>query len=459
MGYDEAVYIEYAKNFANTGISFITLNEKIFLIDTIAMLPHYIFAVPNFIFNFTDVWSFKLISSIISIFTLIVIFLVTNKKYGKETAVLFLFFLCIQPGFGFISSSFFGELLQSAFLIYGLYIAFPISNNKIPIKNTIYGSLLLSLAVQTKFQVAVLVTITLLILYITTHQKEVLKLLGFTILISALFTIIRTIPVILFDYTLLRKMIIITDIFAGPPTASINLIIEKIQLFNRFFPISLFLLICSSFFFYSKNLFERAILYFSVVTAVWWITLYPLSTYRNPFMGIISVCLMASLLAVKAYQILETKYPLYKNSIKLISIFSIITLMGYGYSANLIYAYIGYNDGVQFDLDGYKNRLFDKIEYNSSQKKFYSGLKQYVTPADTIYNGTWVSQYYLTNPICTFDKLKESLIANPAPKFILVTRDLYPLGFEKIYTQIDSLGIKKELVFKTNQHELYRLTK
>ena len=459
LGYDEAVYLEYAKYFAKTAVVYINLNEKIILVDTIAMLPYYVASVPLFWLNLTALWYFKAISVLLSLISLFFLFRISGKLYGSAAAVLFIFFLGVQPGFGFIASSYFGELLQAAFLLYGFYFAFSDPGNTASNKKLILASLLISLAVHTKFQLAFIITFTLLALYIQSRQKGVLKLLGYTILFSALISFIRTIPVLIFDYTLLRRMILITDIFAGPAYASWLVILDKFQLFNRFFPLPLFIIISAAFYYYSRNLFERALFFFSVVTALWWIFLYPLTTYRNPFMGIITICLMAAVLAVRAYNELKMKSPAYMKAAKVFSVSAVILLMAYGFSANIIYAYIGYNDGVQFDLDGFRNRLFASPVYDTSQKDFYSGINNFITPADTVYNGTWVAQYYLANPVCTFDKMKESLNTNPGEKYMIVTRDFYPLGFEKIYSQIDSLGVKKELVFKTDKHELFRISK
>lgn len=459
LGYDEAVYLEYAKYFAKTGVVYINLNEKIILIDTIAMLPYYVASLPNFWFNLTDVWHFKAISVILSLISLLFLFRISKKLYGAAAGVLFIFFLGVQPGFGFIASSYFGELLQAAFLLYGFYFAFSDPKSIESSKKIITSAVLISLAVHTKFQLAFIITFTLLALYFQSRQKGVLKLLGYTILFSALISFVRTIPVLIFDYTLLRRMILITDIFAGPAYASWSVMLDKFQLFNRFFPLPLFIIISAAFYYYSKNLFERALFFFSVVTVFWWILLYPLTTYRNPFMGIIAVCLMAAVLAVRVYNDLTMKFPAYQKSVKIFSVSAVLLLMAYGFSANFIYAYIGYNDGVQFDMDGFKNRLFSAPVYDSSQKDFYRGMNNFIGSGDTVYNGTWVAQYYLDNPVCTFDKMKESMSTNPGAKYMIVTRDFYPLGFEKIYRQIDSLGVNKELLFKTDKHELYRVLK
>lgn len=459
LGYDEAVYLEYAKNFAHTSVAYITLNEKIILIDTIAMLPHYLASIPNFLFGFTDLWSFKLTSSILSILTLAALLNISKKHYGKASAILFIFFLVIQPGFGFMATSYFGELIQAAFLLFGFSICFGDDKNLLSQKKLIVSSLFISLAIHTKFQLAVIVTFTMISLYFSFRQKGILRLLVYTILFSALLSFIRTIPVLIYDYSLLRRMILITDIFSGPAYAPYNIILEKFQLFNRFFPLPLFLIICAVFYFSTKSLFERALFYFSVITAAWWIFLYPLTTYRNPFMGIIPVCLMAAILIIKAYDYSINKFTESKYAVKLISAICLIFLLISGCSANLIYAYIGYNDGVQFDLDGFRNRLFSPPVQNTAQHDFYEGVKKRVNPADTVYNGTWVAQYYLPNPVCTFEVLKESLSRSPGEKYLLVTRDFYPLGFDKIYPQIDSLEVKKRLIFQTDQHELYGVSK
>lgn len=459
LGYDEAVYLEYAKFFAQTGVVYITLNEKIMFVDTIAMLPYYIASLPNFWLNFSDVWHLKTLSVLLSLISLFFLFKISNKLYGFLTAVIFIFFLALQPGFGFIASSYFGELLQAAFLLYGFYYAFAEGKSIADNRKLIIASLLISLAIHTKFQLAFIITFTLLALYLSERQKGILKLLGYTVLFSALLSLIRTIPVVIFDYTLLRRMILITDIFAGPAYASWSVMLDKIQLFNRFFPLPLFIVICSAFYFYSKTLFERALLFFSVITVMWWIFLYPLTTYRNPFMGIITICLIAAILSVKLYNDFTNKFPAQIRKVKIFTASAIILLMTYGFSANLIYAWIGYNDGVQFDLDGFRNRLFTLPVYDKSQKDFYRNLNNFISKQDTVYNGTWVAQYYLDNPVCTFDKMKESLGTNPGFKYMIITRDFYPLGFEKIYSQVDSLGVKKELIYSTNKHELYKISK
>ena len=459
LGYDEAVYLEYAKYFAQSGVVYINLNEKIILVDTIAMLPYYIASLPLFWFNVTDVWHFKTTSVLLSVLALIFLFKISKKLYGSVVAVFFIFFLGIQPGFGFIASSYFGELLQAAFLLYGFYYAFSQNNGTGSNRKLIFASMLISLAVHTKFQLAFIITFTLLALFISERNKNILKLLGYVILFSALLSFIRTIPVLVFDFTLLRRMILITDIFAGPAYASWSVILDKFQLFNKFFPIPLFIIISAAFYYYSKNTFERAVFYFSVVTVLWWIFLYPLTTYRNPFMGIITICLMAAVLAVRIHNDFILKFPAYTRSLKIFSASAVLLLMVYGFSANIIYAYIGYNDGVQFDMDGYRTRLFTTPVHNTSQKDFYRNLKNYTGDKDTVYNGTWVAQYYLDNPVCTFDKMKESMNTNPGDKFMIITRDFYPLGFEKIYSQVDSLGVQKELIYSTPQHELYKIKK
>src|SRR5207344_1459717 len=106
-------------------------------------------------------------------------------------------------------------------------ICFGDEKNLLSQKKLIISSLFISLAIHTKFQLAFIVTFTLLALYISCRQKDILKLLGYTILFSAGLSFIRTIPLLVYDYSLLRRMILITDIFAGPAYASYSVVLDK----------------------------------------------------------------------------------------------------------------------------------------------------------------------------------------------------------------------------------------
>src|SRR5438105_3655120 len=108
LGYDEAWYLEYAKNFNLHFISFWTNNNQIQFIDTVSMLPMYLFSIFNFRLGLIEVWQFKLLSSILSIVSICIICYIIKKLYKFNVTVIFLLLLSIQPGFGFIASSFFG---------------------------------------------------------------------------------------------------------------------------------------------------------------------------------------------------------------------------------------------------------------------------------------------------------------------------------------------------------------
>ncbi len=465
LGFDEAWYITFARNFSLKAMPFYTANERIAVIDTISMLPYYLLSLINFKLGLPEVWHFKLFSVLFSSVTLIVLYRVTGKLYGYMASVLFIFLLIAQPGFGFIASSYFGEFLQSAFMFYGLYYWLKDKNN-VSTKTIIITSLFFAAAIHTKFQLVIIIAVVLVIMSLTDKQTKPIKLLIYTLIFTVVLSLLRTVPVLLVSPASLKSLAIITDLLAAKSTnISAVLVLEKLQLFNRFFPLMALIVVSGLFCFTMKNAFERFILFFTLVTSFWWIFLYPLSTYRNPFMAIITLCLMAAIMLSRLYESFIQKNPTHILLARYVSAFGIILLMLYGFSANLIYARIGYNDGVQFDLDGYASRLFSPIVHDNTQKDFHRELSGIITPADTLYNGSFVTRFYVPNTIFTIEKFSESLKNSQkgSEKLLLVTRDVYPLGFEKVYRQIDSLvtadTLQKRLILKTGRNELYGLKK
>ena len=465
LGFDEAWYITFARNFASGLFPYYTANERIAVIDTISMLPYYLASLLNFKLALAEVWHFKLLASIFSVFTLVVLYKITNSLYSKAAAVLFIFFMAIQPGFGFVTTSYFGEFFQAAFVFYGLYYWLRDSETTTR-KSIVITALLFTAAIHTKFQLVIILSAVLLIMAFTDKNRKPLKLLLYTLAFTAAVSFVRTIPVLIENPSSLRSLALITDLLAARSTSvSAALIFERIQLFNRFFPLAALIIISAAFCLVMKNAFERFILFFTVITTFWWIFIYPLTTYRNPFMAVITLCFMAAVLAVRLYNFSQQKFTGKESILRYVSALSIVMLMLYGFSANLVYARIGYNDGVQFDLDGFKNRLFSPVKHDNSQKDFHKELLQKISNTDTLYNGSFVSRFYVPNTIFTFERMTESLKNSPqgSEKLLLVTRDVYPLGFERIYGELDSLvktdTLQKRLILKTGAHELYGIKK
>ncbi len=465
LGFDEAWYITFARNFSLKAMPFYTANERIAVIDTISMLPYYLVSLINFKLGLLEVWHFKLFSVLFSSITLVVLYRAINKLYGYAASVLFIFFLIVQPGFGFIASSYFGEFLQVAFIFYGLYFWLK-DKDSVSNRTIIITSLFFTAAIHTKFQLVIIIAAVLIIMGFTDKQAKPIKLLIYTLIFTATVSLFRTIPVLIVSPASIRSLAIITDLLAAKSTTvSAALVLERLQLFNRFFPLVALIVVSGLFCFQMKNTFERFILFFTLVTSFWWIFIYPLSTYRNPFMAIITICLMAAIMLSRLYESFIQKNPARVLLMRYVSAFGIILFMLYGFSANLIYARIGYNDGVQFDLDGFASRLFTPIVHDNTQKDFHRELNRIITPADTLYNGSFVTRFYTPNTIFTIEKFSESLKNSPkgSEKLLLVTRDVYPLGFEKIYRQIDSLvtadTLQKRIILKTGRNELYGLKK
>ncbi len=455
LGVDEAWYIYYAENFAKTGLPFYDTNGKITVIDNISMLPYYLFSVINFKLGLTDVFHFKILSSFFSVITLLVLFITTKKIYSKRTAVLFLLFLVTQPGWGFLASSFFGEILQAAFLFGGLYVWLNSANN-FQTKKIILASVFFALAIHTKFQLLILLPASLIILHFTDKNIKAMRVLYYTLGLTLLLIIIRTIPVLFYDPKLLKNLILITDFLApSMPLPAFSFMMDKIQLFNRFFPLIMFLFSIVVFSYRLKSAFDKFLLIFTSVSISWWILLYPLTTYRNPFMGIITLCLIIAILIERIVISSENKLSL---GIKYLCVVCGAGLLLYGFSTNIIYAYIGYNDGVQFDLAGDKNRLFMEIKHDNTQREFNEKLKSMVVSADTLYNAGFVTKCYTDNPVSNLQKLKDDLLKDGHERFVLVTCDNYSLDLSIGRNQIDSIANKK-LILKVGENELYKVSK
>ncbi|MCI0716540.1 MAG: hypothetical protein L0Y77_09525 [Chlorobi bacterium] len=454
LGFDEAWYIVWSKNFASTGIAYYSYDGITGLIDTITMLPYYILSILNFKLGLTEVWHFKLLGSVLSLISLFVFYRISSTLYDKSTAILFVFFLILQPGFGFLASSFFGEVLQGAFMFYGLFVWFGKDEN-INKRKIILTSLLFAIAIHTKFQLMMILPAAFVVLYFANKKTKALNVAAYTIIFAFIIILIRLIPVMAKDVSLARNLLIV-DMLAGisANTYSLQGILEKFQLYNRFFPLLAFTGISFVFFFYMKSAFEKFIFIFTLISTFWWIFLYPYSTYRHPFIGIITLSIMLAIIIKKfSEQYLRNGKIV---PFKFVSAIALLLIMLYGFSTNLIYAYIGYNDGVQFDLSGVKSRSFGEIKYDGSQKEFYAGVKKLISPHDTLYGSTFVSEVYTGMPIFTKVKLIESFSDEC---FVLITRETYPLDIQQGHNFIDSISAEKTLLLKAGKNELYKIKK
>lgn len=463
LGYDEAWYIHWSKNFSETGIAYYTTDDKISIIDTITMLPYYLFSPVLFRIGLSEVWQFKLFNSILSVIALLSMFVFLKRTSGKTIAVFSIFYLIMQPGFGFISSSYFGELFQVIFFFAGLYY-WLINEDRAIDKRLLLSGFLFSLAIHTKFQLLIILILVFIIFNFLQKNSRSYKILLYTILFTSVIGLLRILPVLLTEPKNIRYLLIMDWVTGNSISQSLSFVaFEKIQLFNRFFPISLFCIIIAASIIYLKKPFEKFLTIFSLTSVLWWIFLFPYTTYRHPFIGILTLCILAATLSVSLYnRLIETK-KLSLYTLKYLTVFSVLTLMLYGFSANLIYAYIGYNDGVQFDLDGFKNRLFAPIQRDNSQKDFYLQLKQLISDKDTLYNGSFVTRFYLNNPVYSinsmYNKINDDQIYGADEKLLLITRENYPLGFDKIYNELDSMGLRKRLILKKGQNELLGIKK
>lgn len=464
-GTDEVSYPLYAKHFWSSGFAFCLNNGSLFIIDNYAMLPLYLFSGINFLFGLTDVWHFKLLMSLLSLCSVFIVSLTALKLHNKNTAVLFLFLLVIQPGFGFVASSFFGEVVQAGFFFAAVYMWLkddaPVDRKKI-----FLVSLLFALAIQTKFQLSQSVILSLIIFHFVDNKRKAIPILITTIAIVITIALLRLVPAVIFNKGYLIPFLKFwASEFFESAHRTLLISLDRAQFFGKFLSFILAALLLGGIFMWAKKPHEKFLALFTLFYFVWWIVYFWLSNYRVLFIGIIPFCF---LLAAFAYDFYAKHFASgYKPQKTLIWISSIciIALMAYGYSINIIYAYGGNNDAVQFDLDGSKSRLYLPVTYDNSQKEFYREAGKILQNADSVYiasggQASLVPQYYL-GEYKIFDKefLKRSVENSPGAKYVIIDRTAFPLGLEEGYNVLDAMNLHRSLLFKYGEYELYSAEK
>ncbi|MBK7380883.1 MAG: hypothetical protein IPJ03_18155 [Ignavibacteriales bacterium] len=286
LGIDEVWYILYARNFSEYLVPFIKVNDQIARLDLIAMLPYYIlYYFYQLILN-PSLIGIKILASIISVVSIGTIALILRKIYSTIFILLFITLIVMQPGFGFVATSFFGEICAVMFLICGAYLLF--YNEKI-----VLGSIMLSLAIHTKFQLIYIILFSLFVLSVMYQDKKIFKALFLTFLFSFLIIIIRSIPLYFNHLEPFGKVIREFYGFASGYDRGLSwVIVERLQLYNKFFPILVFAFIISSSIMLLKNKFEKFIFVVFLVMNLYWILFFNFVTYRHLFMGVIPACFL-----------------------------------------------------------------------------------------------------------------------------------------------------------------------
>ena len=301
LGFDEAWYLDYALNFIKTGFPFYIINEELAWISIADMLPNYIlFLFYSFISSIT-LEGVKFISSILSIAGITLIFYSIYKSNSRIVPILTIIFIVLQPGFGFVASSFFGEIIAIGFLFIGIYLLF--NKNKL-----IWASLFFSLSIQTKLQLLIIIIATFLICILIWQDKKIIKALFLTILFLGAISLIRIIPVLFYEPTLVFNIIEQYYHLSSYHNNGFSIItLERLQLYNRLFPISILIIISFLSFPALKTKFEKFIYVFAILMNVYWIFFFSFITYRHLFMGVIPLCYLTALF-LNHYYITLKKY-------------------------------------------------------------------------------------------------------------------------------------------------------
>lgn len=465
LGIDESFYIICSKNFYSKFSSFVTYNDSFNLLDYFSLLPLYLAAMLNYLTGLTELWHFKLLSGVLSLISIIIIYVILHKAYNKNVAVIFLLLLTIQPGFGYVSFSFFGEIVQAALFFGALYYWLQ-DKKPVDIKKILIVSILFSLSIHAKFQLLYAIIPATLIFTFIDKSKKPISILFFTIAFIAIIMLVRMIPSIINHKIDLHDFISYWFLRANSNSDIMRDVFNRMHLFNNFFSLPLLLIFLGIFVLFMKTEFDKYLLIFTCLNIFWWIFLWKTSPYRIFFIVIIPSILIISICIYNIYDSFKSKINTGFKSLKLVIFIVTVSILFYGIYTNISYALIGYSDGVQFDLDGTKYISFNSLKHDITQKDFYSEVEKIVSPNDSIYISSVISQaltvtqFYLPqNHVYEFEYLKRHLDLSKQNKFVIVDRVSYPVDINEGRKLLDSLNVTKTLVLKKGEYELYSVSK
>jgi len=234
-------------------------------------------------------------------------------------------------------------------------------------------------------------------------------------------------------------------------------IVERLQLYNRFFPILVFAFIISFSIMLLENKFEKFIFVVFLVMNLYWILFFNFVTYRHLFMGIIPACFLLTKILIFVYSELSKRFGKRITLFKIFALFSFFIFFAYGASTNLIYSIVGYNDGVQFDLDGYQSRLGHEIKPDLKQQTFYNSLNNYINTDDIIFSDApQIANFYVNNRVYTLNKINDfnDSLYN---RYIIISREAYPNILSNGINKIKDLNIKE--IYSIQDFYLFKLLK
>lgn len=465
LGFDEAWYTKYAKTFSENFIPHTTFNEQISYVDMISMIPYYITYSGYKLIKEISLMDIKIMGASLSLIGLVLLGYSTySVNRNIKLLFLFLFFIVIQPGFGFVSTSFFGEILGIGLIFMGF-------KNLINDGKRFWGIFLIALAINTKFQLFPLVIFTFIIFGYLYRDKALIYHTCFLLIFMFVIFVVRFSPIWLFNRDIIPYYFKFAfSYYLGYHQAmDFWLITDKLQLYNKFFPLIIIILTTIWGTQHLRNKFDVSIFIFGFVATIYLIFLNNVSTYRLFIFSIIPVLYISTLLIYQFYK--EQYRSSFTKFQKFIVVILVFISFLYGITTNYKYARIGYNDGVQFDLDGFKGRLFTPIEHDSSQKLFYESLKNIISDDDIIFTPSpYLTNFYLSNKVYDLSQIFNSDIKGNN-YYAIISRESYPNEILKGYGELKKvvknfeeyliigdfhlLTIKKENLHLKKSSEIY----
>lgn len=455
LGYDEVWYLSMAKCFSKNGFSFWISNGQIIDIGFFQMLPYNIVSSPLFYFNQFSTIYFKVLSSLIVICTMLFFCFQIKNKYTIEYFLVFIFFLIIQPGFGFVATSYFGEI-PAALLLIIVFLYLGDTNND-ENYHIVSISFFLALIFHIKFQLLPIVSVVLITFALRGKGNKWIKVLILSILFTSMLMIIRAIPSVIKDtinFIILAKSFY--NLMGYQTSNSWLIILDRLSLFNKFIPLPLVLLVMTIAWKYLKTEGEELVITFVLVFFIYWILFFNFSTYRHIMLGIVPFAFIISIVVIRIFNENIKDSMMLRPIHKFLVYIPIILLFIYGASSNLIYAYIGNNDGVQFDITGEKSRIWIKPEHLTDQRDFYHYLQDNHFESELYSPSPHLAYCYLDKFIYSIDYFVKS---SKIDGYAIISRTDFPIDLSEGVKFLKNNKLYYKLIKKIGGYELYYISK
>jgi hypothetical protein len=379
IGTDEGYYLGAVKSFYENGRFNLPTYEYA---EFRSQMIYYPFYLIRLIAPFSN-YNLRILVCIYAMLLLLVLCIYVSKRYAFVGSLLLLVLLVSEKAFVFAASSGFGELPAFLFLVLGFMLWTSRPNRQI---NRVLAACTFALAVLTKFQIALILSVLLFLFIIFSDytRRSNVALLLYTIMFSLFGAVIF---VLAQGYGLAEASVSLWNIFSRSSEVAFTLpVLARLSHINSFFNannviICSFVIVYYAIRFGKITFFEKVLFVFGVLNSVWWIFSYFDMHIRNLIYAIV---INDILFAIAVSRFLGKP----NRRIKILLIGSMVLFCLFRFVDTSVFSIRGAHKGIHDEIDyaivGYET--YSKDEFRSAQAEFYRVIDKEIAPDKTIYH-------------------------------------------------------------------------